>query len=155
MNLDLACLSHRSPVLILNSLDLPGAIAFNVWLNSRRTQHREGGSGQGTAMRRSGDVLIACVLLAITLPLLIITAAAIRFGSSGPILERRAHIGAGGRQFQVLSFRTTAWRPGQFRPIWQITPLGQFLQSTRIDALPQLFNVLRGDMSITDTALFE
>jgi ABC-type transport system involved in cytochrome c biogenesis permease component len=53
-------------------------------------------------MRRSGDVLIACVLLAITLPLLIITAAAIRLGSSGPILERRARTGAGGRQFQVL-----------------------------------------------------
>ena len=55
-------------------------------------------------MRRSGDVLIACVLLAITLPLLIITAAAIGLESSGPILERRARIGAGGRQFQVLSF---------------------------------------------------
>ena len=106
-------------------------------------------------MRRFVDVLIACVLLAITLPLLIITAAAIRLESSGPILERRPRIGAGGRQFQALSFRTTARRPGQIRPIWQVTPLDQFLQSTRIDALPQLFNVLRGDMSVTDTALFE
>lgn len=106
-------------------------------------------------MRRSGDVLIACVLLAITLPLLIITAAAIRLESSGPILERQPRIGASGRQFQVLSFRTTAQRPGRIRPIWQTTPLGQFLRSTRIDALPQLFNVLRGDMSVTDTALFE
>ncbi|HZH83151.1 MAG TPA: sugar transferase [Phototrophicaceae bacterium] len=106
-------------------------------------------------MRRSGDVLIACVLLAITLPLLIITAAAIGLESSGPILERRARIGAGGRQFQVLSFRTTTQRPGQIRPIWHTTPLGQFLRSARIDALPQLFNVLRGDMSITDTALFD
>lgn len=106
-------------------------------------------------MRRSVDVLIACVLLAITLPLLIITAAAIRVESSGPIFERRARIGVGGRQFQVLSFRTTAQRPGQIRPIWQITPIGQFLQSTRIDALPQVFNVLRGDMSVTDMGLFE
>jgi lipopolysaccharide/colanic/teichoic acid biosynthesis glycosyltransferase len=55
----------------------------------------------------------------------------------------------------VLSFRTTTQRPGQIRPIWHTTPLGQFLRSARIDALPQLFNVLRGDMSITDTALFD
>ena len=106
-------------------------------------------------MRRSGDLLIACVLLVITLPLLIITAAAIRLESSGPILERRARIGAGGRQFHLLSFRTSAPRPRQIRPTWQPTPLGQFLQSTRIDALPQLFNVLRGEMRITETALFE
>ena len=72
-------------------------------------------------MRRSGDVLIACVLLAITLPLLIITAAAIGLESSGPILERRVRIGAGGRQFQVLRFGTTTQGPGQIRPIWQIT----------------------------------
>jgi putative colanic acid biosynthesis UDP-glucose lipid carrier transferase len=106
-------------------------------------------------MRRSGDVLIACVLLAITSPLLVITAALIRFESSGPVLERRTRIGAGGRQFHMLSFRTTAQRPGQIRPTWQPTPLGNFLQRTRIDALPQLLNVLRGEMSITETALFE
>jgi lipopolysaccharide/colanic/teichoic acid biosynthesis glycosyltransferase len=106
-------------------------------------------------MRRSGDCLIACVLLALTLPLMLITAVAIRLESTGPVLERRTRIGAGGRQFQMLSFRTTAQRAGQIRPVWQATQLGHFLRSTRIDALPQLINVLRGEMSLFETSLFD
>ena len=106
-------------------------------------------------MRRSGDLLIACVLVTLTLPLMLITVVAIRFESPGPVLERRTRIGAGGRQFQMLSFRTTARTPGQIRPIWQPTPVGHFLRSTRIEALPQLFNVLRGEMSLFETSLFD
>ena len=106
-------------------------------------------------MRRSGDRFIACVLLALTLPLMLITAVAIRLESAGPVLERRTRIGAGGRQFQMLSFRTTAQRAGQIRPVWQATQLGHFLRSTRIDALPQLINVLRGEMSLFETSLFD
>ena len=106
-------------------------------------------------MRRSGDFLLACILLAITLPLMLIIAAVIRIESPGPILEHRSRISAGGRQFQMLSFRTTAQTPGQIRPTWQTTRLGKFLRRTRIDALPQLFNVLRGEMSLMDTALMD
>ena len=118
-------------------------------------------------MRRSGDCLIACVLLALTLPLMLITAVAIRLESAGPVLERRTRIGAGGRQFQMLSFRTTAQRAGQIPPVWQpalrdkvvpllsATRLGHFLRSTRIDALPQLINVLQGEMSLFETSLFD
>jgi lipopolysaccharide/colanic/teichoic acid biosynthesis glycosyltransferase len=53
-----------------------------------------------------------------------------------------------------LNFRTMAQRPGPVRSIWQPTGLGHFLQSTRIKALPELFNVLRGEMSLMETTLF-
>jgi lipopolysaccharide/colanic/teichoic acid biosynthesis glycosyltransferase len=92
--------------------------------------------------------------LAITLPLMFIVALAIRWESAGPVFERRERIGANGRRFQMLSFRTTAQRPGQLRS-WQTTQVGQFLQSTRIEALPQLLNVLRGEISMIDTSFFD
>ena len=106
-------------------------------------------------MRRSGELLLACILLALTLPLMVIVALAIKCESTGPVLERRARVGNGGRAFQILSFRTTVQRSGRLRSTRQTTQIGHFLQSTRIDALPQLLNVVRGEMSINDTALFE
>lgn len=99
-------------------------------------------------MRRSGDFLTACVLLALTSPLMLVVAVAIKWESPGPVLERQQRIGNGGRRFQMLWFRTAGQQPGQLQ-------FGHFLRSTRIDALPQLFNVLRGEMSIMDTSLFD
>jgi len=99
-------------------------------------------------MRRSGEFLLACILLALTMPLMVIVALAIKCESTGSVFERRARVGNGGRTFQMLSFRTTAQTQGRLRSTRQATKIGHFLQSTRIDALPQLFNVLRGDMSI-------
>ena|SRR5437588_10031184 len=106
-------------------------------------------------MRRSGEFLLACILLALTLPLIVIVALAIKCESTGPVLERRARVGNGGRAFQILSFRTTVQTPGRLRSTRQTTQIGHFLQSTRIDVFPQLLNVLRGEMSINDTALSE
>jgi hypothetical protein len=61
---------------------------------------------RGTAelMTRLGDLLIACMLLAITLPLLLIVALAIKLESAGPVLDRQTCIGRGGRRFQMLKF---------------------------------------------------
>ena len=106
-------------------------------------------------MKRSGEFLMACVLLVITLPLMLIIALAIKWESSGPVFERRERIGANGRPFRILSFRTMAQRPGTARPTWLPTTSGRFLQSTRINALPQLFNVLRGEMILTEITLFD
>lgn len=106
-------------------------------------------------MRRSGEFLMACILLVLTLPLMLIIALAIKGESSGPVFERREGVGPNGRPFQMLSFRTMAQRPGPVRSTWQPTAVGQFLQCTRINALPRLFNVLRGDMSLMETALFD
>jgi lipopolysaccharide/colanic/teichoic acid biosynthesis glycosyltransferase len=99
-------------------------------------------------MRRLGDLLLACFLLAITLPLLIVVALAIKCESQGPVFDRQTCIARGGRRFHMLKFRTSACDPQHARPAWaqQATWVGQF-------ALPQLINVLRGEMSMIDRDL--
>ena len=102
--------------------------------------------------KRLGDFLIACILLAITLPLLLIVALAIKVDSPGPVLDKHTWIGLGGRRFRMLQFRTVAWEPRYFVPPWAREPTGmaQFLRGTRIEGLPRLINVLRGEMGIID-----
>jgi lipopolysaccharide/colanic/teichoic acid biosynthesis glycosyltransferase len=97
-------------------------------------------------------VVIACVLLAITSALMIIVALAIKLQSAGPVLERRECIGRGGRHFQRLRFRTTTHDPRHATPAWarQTTQVGLFLRHARIDDLPQLINVLRGEITLAD-----
>ena len=101
-------------------------------------------------MRRLGDRLIASIFLALTAPLMLILALVIKLESEGPILERRDCIGRGGRRFQRLKFRTAMHDPRYAAPAWarRTNPIGQFLRYTRIEDLPQLINVLRGEMSI-------
>jgi lipopolysaccharide/colanic/teichoic acid biosynthesis glycosyltransferase len=103
-------------------------------------------------MRRLGDFLIACLLLAITSPLMLIVALAINLESAGPVLDRQTCIGRGGRRFQMLKFRTTVHDPRLATPAWaqKTTQVGEFLRYTRIEDLPQLINVLRGEMSMID-----
>jgi lipopolysaccharide/colanic/teichoic acid biosynthesis glycosyltransferase len=103
-------------------------------------------------MKRLVDMLIASILLTITAPLLLLVALAIRLESPGPILVKETCIGLGGRRFQMLKFRTFLHDPDQMKPIWarKATRVGEALRFTRIEALPQLFNLLRGEMSIID-----
>jgi putative colanic acid biosysnthesis UDP-glucose lipid carrier transferase len=107
---------------------------------------------------RLGDFLAACVLIAFTLPLMAIIAVAIKFESPGPIFERQQCIGIGGRRFEALSFRTTLHAVEDVDRGWhrapQMTRLGPYVRYAGIDALPQLFNVLRGEMSIIDSAAY-
>jgi lipopolysaccharide/colanic/teichoic acid biosynthesis glycosyltransferase len=109
--------------------------------------------GLRARVRRLGDVVAACVLIAFTLPLMAIVAIAVKFESPGPVFERQRCVGIGGRRFEMLSFRTNVddfehsagWARGD------ITRVGRLLCYTRVDELPQLFNVLRGQMSIIDS----
>lgn len=122
-------------------------------LLSRRL-HQESAADQ---MRRLGDFVAACLILAITFPLLLFVALAIRLETSGPILERRERIGHAGHRFQMLKFRTTVHNPKDALRPWTQKPtqLGQFLRQTRIELLPQLINVLQGAMSVADIFLFD
>ena len=109
-------------------------------------------------MNRLGDRAIACALLAITLPLLLLVWFTIKWDSPGPALVARERIGRGRRRFKVLVFRTTVHQPGRATSVGaaqETTRVGSFLRDTRIDTLPQLINVLRGDMSISDMSLFD
>jgi lipopolysaccharide/colanic/teichoic acid biosynthesis glycosyltransferase len=103
--------------------------------------------------RHLADIAISGTLLAITFPLLIIVALAVKWEGAGPVLESRECIGRRGRRFQMLKFRTTVHDPEHATPAWaqKTTGVGQFLRYTRIDVLPQLINVLRGEMTLIDS----
>jgi exopolysaccharide biosynthesis polyprenyl glycosylphosphotransferase len=107
------------------------------------------------AFKRLLDVTLALVGLLLLLPLFPLVALALKIGSPGPLFYRQTRCGQAGQPFKILKFRTMsvdAERDGKAR--WatrgdqRITPVGRFLRKTRIDELPQLINVLRGEMSI-------
>jgi lipopolysaccharide/colanic/teichoic acid biosynthesis glycosyltransferase len=87
-----------------------------------------------------------------------IVAIAIKCESPGPVFERRQCVGIGGRRFDALSFRTTLHTVKNAELAWhrapQMTRVGPYLLYTRIDDLPQLFNVLRGEVSIIDSVAY-
>ncbi|WP_245606836.1 TIGR03013 family XrtA/PEP-CTERM system glycosyltransferase [Simplicispira psychrophila] len=117
-----------------------------------------GGFNQG--FMRSGikwlfDMIAAVILLVMALPVMAMTAALISIESSGPIFYRQARVGRNGRVFNVIKFRSMysdAEKDGT--PRWasagdsRITRVGKFIRKMRIDELPQLFCVLKGDMSL-------
>ncbi|MCL6565054.1 MAG: TIGR03013 family PEP-CTERM/XrtA system glycosyltransferase [Acidobacteriia bacterium] len=104
-------------------------------------------------VRRLVSILISLALLILVLPLIPLIALAIRFTSPGPVFYRQRRVGQFGRVFYCYKFRTMrADAEADVGPTWagdndpRITPVGRFLRKTRLDELPQLWNVLRGDM---------
>ena len=102
------------------------------------------------ALKRGIDVAGALVLLVVTSPLLLIAAIAIRRSMGSPVLFRQARTGLGGWTFTLLKLRTmtNAGAGDLSRDAQRLTPLGRMLRATSVDELPQLWNVLRGDMSL-------
>ncbi len=93
------------------------------------------------AGKRWGDLALALVGVGAAAPLGLLLAAMIRLTSSGPALLRQARQGVAGRPFALLKFRSmTVEGP-------RVTPLGRWLRATALDELPQLLNILRGEMS--------
>ncbi len=105
--------------------------------------------------KRSLDIIFSLTGLAILLPLLILVAAIIKFDSKGPIFFSQRRWGMGGRVINVWKFRSMYVDKGDASGVAQttendprITPVGKSLRRLNIDELPQLFNILRGDMSL-------
>jgi exopolysaccharide biosynthesis polyprenyl glycosylphosphotransferase len=115
--------------------------------------------------KRLIDVLTAAVLLTLLAPLMLLTAGLIKFTSRGPVFYRQVRCGLYGRKFSLVKFRTMI--EGAEDRLWEIkhlnemdgpvfkmrndprvTPLGRFLRKYSIDEIPQLWNVLKGEMSI-------
>lgn len=105
-------------------------------------------------MKRAFDVLAAGVGLLLLSPVLLVVALAIRLDSPGPVFYRQERVGLGGRVFRILKFRTMrvdADRIGGPLTVGRdprITRVGAFLRHYKLDELPQLFNVVAGDMSL-------
>ena len=99
--------------------------------------------------------VFAVILLILTSPLMLIVALAVRLTSPGPILLRQQRVGRGDRVFTVYKFRSMyADAEARTGAVWatrndpRITPLGRIIRRVRLDELPQLFNVLKGEMAI-------
>jgi len=108
-----------------------------------------------TAVKRVFDVACSLLLLVLGAPLMLLAAIAIKLDSRGPVLYRQDRVGVNGTPFSIAKFRSMrvdAEQDGQ--PRWataeddRVTRVGRVIRLLRIDELPQLFNVLRGDMSL-------
>jgi putative colanic acid biosynthesis UDP-glucose lipid carrier transferase len=96
---------------------------------------------------RSGDFILACVLIVLFLPLIIVVALAIKCDSRGPVLLWELRVTPGGRRFWALKFRITVQGSEASHREPQATFVGDIIRTLRLDALPQLLNVLRGEMT--------
>lgn len=105
-------------------------------------------------LKRSLDIAASALGLILTLPLTLCSALAIRLGDGGPVFFRQERLTRDGRVFELVKFRTMvvdAEKDGQrlaSKNDSRITPVGAVLRRTRLDELPQLWNVLKGDMSL-------
>ncbi len=114
---------------------------------------RPGVSASLWPAKRAFDIVTSAVLIALTSPILLGCALAVKLSSPGPVFFRQVRIGIGGRPFEILKFRTmrvnddsaTQW---SVHDDDRVTIVGRFLRPTHLDELPQLLNVLRGEMSL-------
>lgn len=105
-------------------------------------------------IKRAFDLVAAIVGLILLSPVMAVVAVLVRRHSEGPVFFRQERIGQGGRPFNLLKFRSMVSAPGASGPLLtvggdaRITRIGARLRATKIDELPQLINVVRGEMSI-------
>lgn len=117
------------------------------------------------AGKRALDLVICTLLLVIAIPVIALCALAIRLDTPGPMMYSQLRTGRDGRRFRMLKLRTMLANAEELKPQFahlsvvpppdfkipndpRITRVGRFLRATSLDELPQLFNVLRGDMSL-------
>jgi lipopolysaccharide/colanic/teichoic acid biosynthesis glycosyltransferase len=118
----------------------------------------------GERLKRAFDLAIACLVLALTLPLVGAIALLIKLTSPGPVFFRQTRVGRHGCHFEIVKFRTMVEAAETMKPKLcarseadglfkiredpRLTPIGRVLRQTYLDELPQLLNVLGGEMSI-------
>ena len=138
---------RRSDLLSAERIDLgslpPDDFDFN--LNIKR-------AGQFAA--RLVDVTVSFVALIVLCPLLLFVALLVKADSKGPAIYRQERLGLRGKPFTLLKFRSMRTDAEASGPVWasqrdpRVTRVGRFLRATRLDELPQLWNVLKGDMAL-------
>lgn len=106
-------------------------------------------------IKRFGDIVISLVGIILTSPIMLITAILIKAYDGGPVLYKQTRVTKGNKEYKIMKFRsmvTDAEKDGKARMAQahdsRITPVGRFIRATRIDELPQFFNILKGEMSV-------
>ena len=106
-------------------------------------------------VKRGLDIMLSLLGLVLLSPILLISALAVRFSSPGPIIFRQKRLGSGGREFDFYKFRSMVNNAehsgsGVYSEAGypRVTKVGSFIRATSIDELPQLVNILKGDMSL-------
>jgi len=101
------------------------------------------------------DIAGALAILSVTFPVILVVALLVKLTSHGPVLYRQERVGENGRLFTLYKFRTMVNDAEKhIGPVWaakdddRVTPVGRVLRRMRIDELPQLWNILRGEMSL-------
>lgn len=103
--------------------------------------------------KRVIDVVVALLLLAVTTPIMLLIAVVIKLDSPGPVIYAQIRTGQGGGLFKIFKFRTMRADAEKNGAVWaekndvRVTRVGRLLRKMRVDELPQIWNVLRGDMS--------
>ncbi|HEY2383251.1 MAG TPA: sugar transferase [Terriglobia bacterium] len=111
-------------------------------------------TGSGGALKRAGDCIGAAVALVVLAPLFVVIAVIVRAADGGAVFYRQVRVGLGGRLFTIIKFRTMQEAAERdLGPIWSVprdprcTRAGYYLRRLGLDELPQLWNILRGEMS--------
>jgi exopolysaccharide biosynthesis polyprenyl glycosylphosphotransferase len=106
-------------------------------------------------IKRIFDILVSLIILILTSPILIITAIAIKIDSKGPVFFKQERMGQNGKIFNILKFRSMINDAEKFTgPVWsqkddpRVTKVGKIVRKIRIDEIPQMYNVLKGEMSL-------
>ena len=103
-------------------------------------------------MKRTGDLLCGIIAIVVFSPVMLVTAIAIHREDGGPVFFRQERVTEGGRHFQIIKFRSMKVGGDSLTPTStdddRITKVGHTIRKLRIDELPQLFNIIKGDMSI-------
>ena len=142
---------------------------FHANISRLERQPKNAPLALGGNSKRIFDILISAAVLGLFTPILLIVAVLVKLSDPGPVIFRHMRVGHGGRRFHCLKFRSMvsnsdevlrellACDPGA-RQEWErsqklandprITPVGKFLRQTSLDELPQLINVIRGEMSL-------
>ena len=130
---------------------VPVTAIEQIWFLENLTERRK---RLYDVAKRLFDIVFAVCLFILTLPLIPIVALFIKLDSEGPVLFRQVRTGRDGKSFTAIKFRTMIQNAEQNGPQWavkndtRVTKLGRLLRKTRIDEIPQLINVFRGEMSL-------
>jgi lipopolysaccharide/colanic/teichoic acid biosynthesis glycosyltransferase len=107
------------------------------------------------ALKRSADVVLALLVAVAAAPLMLAVCALVKLTSRGPVIYTQVRVGRGRRPFAIYKVRTMDHDCERFSgPLWstendpRVTPLGRFLRRTHLDEVPQLWNILKGEMSL-------